>query len=190
VAPSAAEVAAYRMPGGRMSGNTVRNAVQAALTAKYGEGEYVALSSDLSIFLNDDTLAKKNVDPVEARRVAADAALKVAHILRVYTRDQLQSGAVPNDPISIRVANGFNQRRSADIQFIPEPYWTVSSSVATHGSPFSYDSHVPVIFMGPGIKPARYDIAVIVNDIAPTLAAILDVETPAGSIGRVLTEMW
>jgi hypothetical protein len=49
---------------------------------------------------------------------------------------------------------------------------------------------VPVIFMGSGVKAGKYDVSAAVNDIAPTLAAILEVETPAGSVGRVLTEMW
>ena len=190
VSPSAAEMAAFRMPGGRLPGNTVRNAIQAALVEKYGEGEYVAGSWDLSIYLDYDTIAKKNLEIAEVRRVAAESAMKVAHVFRVYTRDQLQNAAVPGDRVSQRVMNGFNQRRSADIQFIPEPYWTFSSSVATHGTPFSYDAHVPVIFMGTGIRPGRYDMSVAINDIAPTLAAILEVETPAGSVGRVLTEMW
>jgi len=44
--------------------------------------------------------------------------------------------------------------------------------------------------MGPGIKPGRYDNSVVVNDVAATLATILDVETPSGSVGRVLTEMF
>jgi hypothetical protein len=190
VAPSAAEAAAHRMPGGRLAGNTIKNAVQAALVAKFGEGEWVAGSWDLSIFLNQDLAAKKNIAMPDVRRVAADAALQVAHIFRVYTRDQLQIGAVANDPISQRVTNGFNQRRSPDIQFIPEPYWTISNSVATHGTPFGYDSHVPVIFMGTGIRAGKYNVTVTVNDIAPTLATILDVEIPSGSVGRVLTEIW
>jgi arylsulfatase A-like enzyme len=190
VSPSAAEVASFRMPGGRIPANTVRDAVQTALVARYGAGEFVAGSMDLSIYLNEDTIAKKNLEISEVRRLAARAAMKVTHIHRVYTRDQLETGAVPNDQISRRVMNGFNQRRSPDLVFMPEPYWTVSNSVATHGTPFSYDAHVPVIFMGTGIKPGRYDGSVAINDIAPTLAAILEVETPAGSVGRVLTEMW
>lgn len=173
-----------------MPANTVRNAVQTALAAKYGEGDYVAGSMDLSIYLNEETIAKKSLEIAEVRKAAADAAFKVAHIFRVYTRDQLAIGAVPGDQISRRVMNGFNQRRSPDIQFIPEPYWTVSNAVATHGTPFSYDAHVPVIFMGSGIRPGRYDMPATVNDIAPTLATILDIETPAGSVGRVLTEIW
>lgn len=190
VSPSAAEMGAFRMPGGRLPGNTVRNAIQAALVAKYGEGEYVAGSWDLSIYLNDDTVAKKNLEMTDVRRVAAEAAMKVAHVFRVYTRDMLQNATVPGDRISQRVMNGFNQRRSPDIQFIPEPYWTFGSAVATHGTPFNYDAHVPVIFMGTGIRPGRYDMSIAINDIAPTLASILEVETPAGSVGRILTEMW
>ena len=173
-----------------MAGNTVRNAVQTALAANFGEAEWVQGSWDLSIYLNEKTLADKHVDPVEARRVAAAAALRVAHIARVYTRDQLQSGMLASDLFSLKVMNGFNQKRSPDIQFIPEPYWTITNAVATHGSPYSYDAHVPVIFMGTGIRPGKYEGAATVNDIAPTLAAILEVETPSGSVGRVLTEMW
>jgi arylsulfatase A-like enzyme len=50
--------------------------------------------------------------------------------------------------------------------------------------------HVPLIFMGPGIRAGRYDRSIAVNDVAPTLAAILDVETPSGSAGRVLSEIF
>jgi hypothetical protein len=190
VSPSAAEDAANHMPGGRMPGNTIRNAVQEALTAKYGAGDWVVGSWDLSLYLNEPLMLQKGLEPAAVRGVAAAAARRVAHIFRVYTRDQLMAGAVPNDLVSQRVINGFNQRRSADISFIPEPYWILTSSVTTHGTPFDYDSHVPVIFMGAGIKAGRYDENVTVNDIAPTLATILEVETPSGSVGRVLNEIW
>jgi hypothetical protein len=190
VAPSAAEDAANHMPGGRMPGNTVRNAVQAELVKQFGEGEWVSGSWDLSLYLNQDLIAAKKLDRAAVDRAAAEAAMKVAHILRAYTREQLQDGAVPGDEVSRRMMNGFNTRRSADVEFVPEPYWTVSNSVATHGTPFGYDAHVPVIFMGAGIHAGRYNDAVAVNDIAPTLATILEVEIPSGSVGRVLTEMW
>src|SRR4029078_3430655 len=89
-----------------------------------------------------------------------------------------------------RVQNGFYVRRSADIEIMLEPYWIFSGGTGTtHGTTYSYDSHVPVIFMGPGVKPGRYNGSIAVNDIAPTLATILDVETPSGSVGRALSEM-
>jgi hypothetical protein len=189
VAPTPEFDAARKMPGGRMPANTVRDAVQAALVKKYGEGAWVAGSWDLALYLNTELAARKNIDPVELRREAAAAAAALPHIFRVYTRDQLMKGEVARDDVSTRVMNGFNQRRGADLTFIPDPYWMLTSSATTHGTPFGYDNHVPVIFMGAGIRPGRYQSPVIVNDIAPTLAAILELETPSGSIGRVLTEM-
>jgi hypothetical protein len=190
VAPSAEEDALNHMPGGRMPANSVRNAIQAALVKKYGDGNWILGSFDLAIYLNRDFIATKNLDPAEVDRVAAGAAMEVPHVARVYTRFQLAAGAVPDDAVTRLIVNGFNAQRAADIEFVPEPYWLFTSSTATHGTPFSYDNHVPVVFMGAGIQPGRYDDGIAVNDIAPTLATILEVETPSGSIGRVLTEMF
>ena len=138
---------------------------------------------------NLDLIAQKGLDAADVRKTAAGLPCGLAHVHRIYTRDQLLTGAVPGDPMSQRVMNGFNVRRSPDLAIILEPYWLLTNSVSTHGSTYSYDSHVPVIFMGGGVKPGRYHTAVAVNDIAPTLATILDVEIPSGSAGRVLTEM-
>jgi predicted AlkP superfamily pyrophosphatase or phosphodiesterase len=190
VAPSAAEDAANHMPGGRMPGDTVKNAIQKALDAKYGSGNWVSGSWDLSIYLNEDLIAEKGLNQAEVDRTAAAAAMGVAHIARAYTKEELAAGQVSGDLVAQRVENGFNPRRSADIDFIPEPYWMVSGAVTTHGTPYDYDSHVPIVFMGAGIKPGEYDGSVIVNDIAPTVARILGIETPSGSVGRVLSEMW
>ena len=69
------------------------------------------------------------------------------------------------------------------------PYWVGGGDfTATHGTPYSYDTHIPLILMGPAFRAGRYDGAVALNDLAPTLATLLDVETPSGSTGRVLVE--
>ncbi len=190
VAPSAEEDALNHMPGGHMAADSVRNAIQAALVKKYGDGNWILGSFDLAIYLNRDLIGTKNLDPAEVDRVAAAAAMEVPHVARVYTRLQLAAGQVSNDAVTRLIVNGFNARRAADIEFVPEPYWLFTSSTATHGTPYSYDNHVPVVFMGAGIQPGRYDADIVVNDVAPTLATILEVETPSGSIGRVLTEMF
>ena len=69
-----------------------------------------------------------------------------------------------------------------------EPYWLFERSGTSHGTPYNYDTHVPVILMGPGIKPGKYHQRAAVNDIAPTLATLLEVELPSGATGRVLDE--
>ena len=64
-----------------------------------------------------------------------------------------------------------------------------AASGTTHGTPYAYDAHIPLVFMGPGIRPGRYDATVALNDLAPTVATLLAIEPPSGSQGRVLNEI-
>ena len=121
--------------------------------------------------------------------VAARAIADSPHVARVYTREQLLLGQVSRDKFSDRIVRSFNARRSGDLEVVNDPYWVRVATGTTHGTPFSYDSHIPLIFMGPGIKPGRYARSVALNDLAPSLATMLNVETPSGSVGRALYEM-
>jgi arylsulfatase A-like enzyme len=72
---------------------------------------------------------------------------------------------------------------------VMEPYTYSSTAVnATHGSPYSYDTHVPLIIRGSGIAGGRYFQAATPADIAPTLAAILRIQAPSNVTGRILLE--
>lgn len=190
VAPLPEVAAARKMPGGRMPAGIVPKTVQAALTDKYGEAKWIANSADYALYLDQELIRRKRLDPAEVDRTAAAAFAGVAHVFRVYTREQLSSGAALEEQVARQVQNGFYGPRSADLFVLPEPYWIFFPQGATHGSTFSYDAHVPVIFMGPGIRRARFDQNIAVNDIAPTLATYLDVETPSGSVGRCLAEIF
>jgi hypothetical protein len=139
--------------------------------------------------LSSAAIQGRKIDEAEEERVAADALRALPHVFRVYTRMQLLSGAILEDKVGIRVRNGFNAARSADLVVIPDPYWMTGASGTTHGTPFDYDSHVPVMFLGGQVRAGRYNRNIAVNDIAPTLATLLDVETPSGSVGRVLEEI-
>ncbi len=188
VAPVPEVNAARRMPGGRMPPGSVRRAVEAALTAKYGEGRWILGGPDVALYFNRDLIRQKNLEPEDVEGAAAAAARGVPHVFRVYTAGLLESGVALEDQVGRRVMNGFYASRSPDLYVLLEPYWLYGAKGTTHGATFSYDAHVPVIFMGPGFKPGRYNAPVAVNDIAPTLATYLDIETPSGSVGRCLHE--
>jgi hypothetical protein len=180
---------ARHMPGGRMPSGIVRDTVQAALTQKYGAGNWILSPGEYSLYLNLNLIREKNLDRAAVNQSAAEAALTIPHVARAYTREQLVNGAVQSDRLGRRVVNGFNVKRSADVSLLLEPYWLYGAHGTSHGTPYGYDSHVPVIFMGPGIKAGRIDETIAVNDIAPTLATLLEIETPSGSSGRVLSEI-
>jgi arylsulfatase A-like enzyme len=188
VAPVPEVAATRRMPGGRLAAGTVRQAVQTALAARWGEGQWVPSPSDHSIYLNRQLLADRKVPLDEAQDAAKAAALALPHVLRAYTLHELMADGPGGDPLARALLASVQPQRTADVQVLLEPYWMFAAQGTTHGSVYGYDTHVPVLFMGPGIKPGRYREPVTVNDIAPTLADILEVETPGGSAGRVLDE--
>jgi hypothetical protein len=173
-----------------MPPGVVKDTVQTALAKKYGAGNWIASPNEHSLYLNLDLIREKKLDRAQVDEAAAEAALSIPHVFRVYTREQLMGGRAMEDQVGRRVMNGFYVRRSADIFILLEPYWMFATHGTTHGTTFSYDAHVPVIFMGPGIKNGRYNEPVAVNDIAPTLATLLGLETPSGSVGHVLTEIF
>lgn len=179
-----------KMPGGRIAWNAYRTAVEKALTDKFGAGQWISFSADGVLYFSPDPIPGKNLDMSEIQRVAAATIRAQPHIARVYTRTQLMDSAVGKDPVDTRVSNGFNAERGPDIFTVTEPYYMFNATGTTHGSPYGYDTHVPVIFLGTDrIRAGSYSGTIGVEDIAPTLATLLAIETPSGNRGRVLTEM-
>jgi hypothetical protein len=177
------------LPGGRMATRELFDPIRQALVAKFGEGNWFLATAGSSPYLNYELIAKHQLDPADVRSVAAAAALTVPHVARVYTRDQLLRGEVASDRVGSRVLRGFNQQRSGDLEILLEPYWIrESNNAATHGTPYNYDAHIPLILMGARVQPGEYSNAAALNDLAPTLATLLKIEIPAGSSGRVLNE--
>ena len=189
VAPLPEANAGRRMPGGRMQPRIVQNTLQSALVKKYGEGRWILSSPEHSLTLNQDLVQGKKLDRVEVEETAREAILAIPHVWKVYTRSQLTAGNVGDDPAGRAVMNGFFPSRGADVYVLLEPYWIFGASGTTHGTAFNYDTHVPVIFMGPTIRAGRYDDKIIPNDIAHTMADLLEIETPSASVGRVLKEI-
>ncbi len=182
--------AARKMPGGRIDPAAIKATVQAALAKKYGAGEWVAGNWDLAVYLNQGLIGQLGLDLGEVEKEAARAIQAMAHISRVYTLQQIVEGGGIQDTVTQKVANGYHARRGPDVELIPDPYWMVGTGTGTgHAGPYSYDTHVPVIFLGAGIRAGQYNGPIAVNDIAPTLATMLEIETPSGSVGRVLTEI-
>jgi predicted AlkP superfamily pyrophosphatase or phosphodiesterase len=198
VAPIPEQAAALKLDGARISNQQVLEAVKTEIRKRYGRkdapedstADYILNLSNGNLYFNRAALRRDRIDSEELERVAGEAALQVSGINRYFTRSQLQrEEIVPTDMIARRVLHGFNARRSGDVILIPDPYKYLDTTIqATHGSPYSYDTHVPLIIMGPGIISGRYHQAATPADIAPTLALLLRVQAPSNSTGRVLTE--
>jgi arylsulfatase A-like enzyme len=107
------------------------------------------------------------------------------------TRQMLESW--PDRKLFNQIRNNYHPVRSGDIYIVQEPYWfnfDKGPVTGMHGSPWNYDTHVPVVFAGPGIPATRVQRRVQPADVAPTLAAILGMSPPASAQGNVLKEVF
>lgn len=188
VAPLPEVMESRRMPGGRMPEKVVLDAIQKSLSEKYGEAQWILGKSGPSPYLNHDLIRASRLDLDEVQQVAAQAVRQLPHIARVFTREELRRGLATEDMVSRRVQNGFFYQRASDLFIVAEPYWLFEARGTSHGTPWNYDSHVPVVFLGPWVKSGKYNGRIAVNDIAPTLSTLLEIEVPSGASGRVLDE--
>jgi arylsulfatase A-like enzyme len=86
--------------------------------------------------------------------------------------------------------NGYNQKFSGDVMLIPYPATLIRGKTGTsHGSGYSYDTHVPIIFYGNGVKKGRSAKRYEIVDIAPTIANLLKIEAPNSTVGVVIDEI-
>jgi predicted AlkP superfamily pyrophosphatase or phosphodiesterase len=189
VAPLPETMKERKMPGGRLSEEDIKAKVRAYLNKTYGTGgEWLPGKNGYSLYLNIPLILSKGLDPKKIREEVASVARELPHVARVLTSDQLASGQGMSDRVDARIRAGFFESRAPDVQIVSEPYYIYGSSGTSHGTPYNYDTHVPLVLMGPGIKPGRYHHRAAVNDIAPTVATLLEVEVPSGAMGRVLDE--
>ena len=155
---------------------------------KWNEGGTAFINGNL--YFNYDALRRDGVSVEEFSQVVVAAALTFPGVARAFSRVQLLRGATSiTDPIERRVLHGFYPARSGDVVIVPEPFKYLGEGItATHGSAYSYDTHVPTIIMGAGVNAGRYFEPATPADIAPTLSALLRITPPTNATGRVLIE--
>jgi hypothetical protein len=138
--------------------------------------------------VNRELAAERGVDPEAVVEAARQYLESVDYLARVFSRSELLRDEPPGDVLETRVRNNFYADRSGDLYLVHPPYYLFDvGSAANHQSPYDYDTHVPLIFLGNGVAAERHMEPALMTDLAPTLAAIYDVQTPAGLEGTVLT---
>ncbi|NJM93877.1 MAG: hypothetical protein HC842_03720 [Cytophagales bacterium] len=118
-----------------------------------------------------------------------DWALNYPGVHEAYAAHQLRKGQVPTE-MAEQLQKGYNYKRSGDVLLVLQPGWTDQMSIATtHGTGFSYDTHVPLLWYGAGIEPGQLARPVAITDIAPTLSLLLHTKLPSACTGEPIGEV-
>lgn len=179
----------YGIPGGYWRPQAMLDDVNQALQKQFGAGEWIEAYSNDQIFFNTGVLEKYSITADQASAVAAPLCKGYDEVLHVYTKTELLGGAF-TDLIVQLTQRGIHPQRSGDLIVVTRPgYIEHSLTGTTHGSPFSYDTHVPLIFFGQGIQAGELSRRTNTRDIAPTVARLMRVAQPSGCTGDVIHEL-
>ena len=176
------------------------NPLKEPLKKRFGRDDLISGHSHPYLYLNMAAVQETEVSLSEVERFIADEVIKLPGLAYALTRSDLLAGRVANAPIQNMIRRSFHPTRSGHIHVVQKQYWMfhatdeaeklgVENMAAIHGSPWTYDTYVPILFAGPGISHQKVARLVGPEDIAPTLAAYLGIKPPSGSIGQPLTEI-
>jgi predicted AlkP superfamily pyrophosphatase or phosphodiesterase len=175
------------LSAGRISGSQLLAAVNTALEQRFGVPKLATAMSASALVLDRKAIAARSLDFDAVASAARDALLAQPPLAVAYTRRELEGNSRQGAPFFEAMRRTWHREVSGDVQYAAKPYWMFGSSTATHGSPYEYDNHVPLLLWGPRwVAPATVATPVGVVDLAPTLARILGVPAPAASEGRLL----
>jgi predicted AlkP superfamily pyrophosphatase or phosphodiesterase len=182
VSPVPERVKALGFDAGRISTAAMGRAIDEVLVRELGGGPYRTRVIYNDVYFNDGVYLRLTQNP-KAMDAVLGTIRKIEGVWRVYRKEELTAA----DPLTRPSALSHYEGRSGDIKVLARAYWIYSTSTTTHGTGHGYDTRVPVILFGAGVKPGEYLAPSSPIDIAPTIAFLSGITLP-DAMGRVLTE--
>ena len=161
--------------------------VNAFLSAKYGQGNWVLGYIDHSIYINHNLIYEKNLSIAEVQNEVATFAMQFRGVSHALSSTAMRMSYFGSG-YAQKMQNSFYPRRSGDVIINMMPEWIEmrEGEVSMSGSMYGYDTHVPLIFWGIGIQPQKYKAPVCMTSVAPTITRLMGITEPAASEGSVL----
>ncbi len=175
------------------------NPLNQAVEKRFGH-HLIADHSHPYLHLDEAAIRAAGLDLAEVERFVAREAMKVPGVFYALSASDILEGRLVNAPLQEKIRRSFSPGRSGNVHLVPNPYWFLHSTdeadkmgltglAAIHGSPWAYDTYVPIFFAGAGLEPRTVSRRVSPTDIAPTIAAYLGIKYPSGSVGTPLAEV-
>lgn len=189
VSDVATYMASENIPAGNLNVAYITGQLKGYTQQKYGVGEWIVNISNEQIFLNSELAKEKGVNISDMEKDLAKFLLKFKGIKEVYTSTSMRNSAFTQDRPAL-LQMGYNHKSSGELLVILEPGWLTGGARGTsHGTGYSYDTNVPIMFFGWGVKHGSSSRRVSITDIAPTLSMMLDIRLPNGSNGSPILEI-
>ncbi|MBT8266197.1 MAG: alkaline phosphatase family protein [Bacteroidia bacterium] len=175
-----------KIPAGYVNNTMARQNLNLFLTKFYGTADIVDNVSNNQIFLNRLKLAELKLDLETVQETIVNEIITYKNVYKAFSATTMSRSEYTSG-IELLLQNGFNQKRSGDVLYVHSPaVISYGRTGSTHGSGLNYDTHVPLIFFGQGIRQGNTNKRTNITDIAPTMSALLGIGFPNASTGKVL----
>ena len=176
-----------KLPAGVLDGSVSSKEVKTALKIAFGEGDFIRAEDNSQLYLNATLMEEKKVTYTQIYEIVRKTLLKRDDVADVIDLHNLANSTLPDYQLNY-VKNGFNPRRSGDIMTVLNPSWfTGRKQGTTHGTLYRYDTHVPLLFYGWKVRQGETTSRTNISDISPTIADLLNILEPNGSVGNVIS---
>lgn len=176
-----------RIPAGSWDASATAKKLNHVLAKEYPEaGDIVKTVMNYQVFFNRDVIKSKQLDFDKIKQTVVSELKKDPSVLYACDMAKASTESIPEE-VKSRIINGYNRERSGDVVIILKPNFYAHGMKGTdHGAWNSYDTHIPLVFMGWGIKHGATTKQTFMTDIAPTIAAMLHVQAPNGCVGKAI----
>lgn len=179
-----------KIPAGLWNGSAILKNLNLALKQEFKQDKLVLSFSNYQVHFNNQLLISNKIDIEKLKLLAINYLNQQEGVAYAVDMEKISSTSIP-DVIKTKLINGYNRERSGVIQILLKPgyYQGYGVTGTTHGTWNPYDTHIPLVFMGWGIKQGSLNRATSMADIAPTLAALLHIQEPNGNIGLPIEDV-
>jgi len=179
-----------KIPAGRAPLTAAINGLNNLLKEKYHLEQLIISDDNYQIHLNHPLLDSAKVNEDEVSALIIRELSKMTGVARVFSLKDLNNVPLPAR-LREMINNGYNPKRNGDIQIILQPQYIEAYSQygTTHGLWNPYDSHIPLLFYGWGIKQGKMNKETYMTDVAPTIASMLHIQMPSGCVGHAIDEV-
>lgn len=173
----------HKIPAGYFDSSSFRKYLKEFSAQKFDGNDLIKNISNKQVFLDEKLISEKDYDLDDVEEAFAQAILKFPKIAEAYTATAMRNTDFSKGTANL-LQNGYNQKRSGNVLYtLKSGVISYSKTGSTHGSGYDYDTHVPLLFYGWGIRQGSTVRKTNITDIAPTIAALLGISMPDGTTG-------
>ncbi len=179
----------HKLPGGLISNSLLRKGLDTLMMKEFNLQKSVITLMNNQVYFDKALIKAQKADFTKIKKAAVEYLRLQDGIVDAVDLEALAAATIP-DILKKRITYGYHARRSGDVYVIfKSNYFEGGRTGTTHGAWYAYDAHIPLVFMGWNVKPGKTNKTHYMTDIAPTLAAMLRVQMPSGTVGEPITEL-